>query len=60
MMDLQAWKQRREEMAREAEENRLAGALREPRKRRGAGRASVVAWELKRCAGRFFKLLRSL
>lgn len=60
-MDLQTWKQRREEMMREAEQNRLAKALRESRKRRGAeGRASSPAWELKRIAGRLLKRLRSL
>ena len=61
MDDLQIWKQRREEMMREAEQNRLATALRESRKRRGAeGRASSLAWELERIAGRLLKLLRSL
>lgn len=60
MMDLQIWKQRREEMLREAEQNRLAKALRDSRKRRGSGRASSLAWELKRTAGRLRKLLRSL
>ncbi len=60
MMDLQIWKQRREELVREAEQNRLAKALRETRKRRGSGRASALAWELKRIAGRLLKLLRSL
>ncbi len=60
IMDLQIWKQRREEMLREAEQNRLAKALRDSRKRRGSGRASFLAWELKRIAGRLRKLLRSL
>ncbi len=60
MMDLQIWKQRREELSREAEQNRLAKALRESRKRHGAGRESVLAWELKRGAGCLRKLLRSL
>ena len=65
MMDLQVWKQRREEMMREAEQNRLAKALRDSRKkRRGAGRAwtlaRALAWELKRIAGRLLKRLRSL
>ena len=40
MMDFEIWKQRREEMMREAEQNRLARASRESRKRCGAGRAS--------------------
>jgi hypothetical protein len=55
MMDFQMWKQRREEMMREAEQDRLARALRGPRKRRGAD----LAWELKRIAGRLLKLLRA-
>jgi hypothetical protein len=60
-MDSQIWKQRREEMMCEVEQNRLAKALRESRKRRGAeGRTSSLAWELKRIAGRLLKLLRSL
>ncbi len=45
---------------REAEQNRLAKALRDSRKRRGSGRTSALAWELKRIAGRLRKLLRSL
>lgn len=61
MMDLQVWKQRRVEMMREVEQNRLAKALRESRKRRGAeSGASSLAWELKRIVGRLLKLLRSL
>ncbi len=59
-MDLQDCKQRREEMIREAEQNRLSKALRESRKRRGAGRESSPAWELKRIAGRLLKLSRAL
>ena len=51
MMDFQIWKQRREEMMREAEQNRLAKALRDSRKRRSSGRSSALAWELKRIAG---------
>jgi hypothetical protein len=66
-MDLQIWKQHREEMVREVEHNRLDKALRNSRKRRGAGRARApawaitraLAWELKRLAGRLLKLLRS-
>src|SRR3712207_7660703 len=38
MMDLQAWKQRREEMMGEAQQERLAKELRGSRKRRGSGR----------------------
>ena len=61
MMDLQVWKQRRVEMMREVEQNRLAKALRESRKLRGAeGGGSSLAWELKRIVGRLLKLLRSL
>ena len=60
MMDLQIWEQRRKEMLREVEQNRLAKALRDSRKRRGAGRTSSLAWELKRIAGRLLKRLRSL
>jgi hypothetical protein len=45
---------------REMERNRLAETLRESRKRRGVGRASPLAWELKRGAGRVLKLLRFL
>lgn len=59
-MDYQIWKQRREEVMREAEQNRLAKALRDSRKRRGSGRVSALAWELKRIAGRLRKLLRTL
>jgi hypothetical protein len=59
MMDLQVWKQRREEMMHEAEQDRLARVLRGSRKRRGSGWASSVVWELNRSAGRLRKLLRS-
>jgi hypothetical protein len=54
MMDLRLWKQRREELMREAHQARLANALRYSRKRRGAG--SFLAWEIKRMAGRLRKL----
>ena len=57
-MDFKIWKQRHEEMMREAERNRLAKALRS--RASGAGRASPLAWELKRGAGRLLKLLRFL
>ena len=60
MMDVQIWKQRREEIMRETEQNRLAKALRDSRKRRGSGRVSALAWELKRIAGRLRKLLGTL
>ena len=60
MMDFQTWKQRHEEMMREAEQSRLANALRDSRKRRGSGRVSALAWELNRAAGRLRKLLKYL
>ncbi len=48
-------------LASEVEQNRLAKALWEACKRRGVeGRASSLAWELERIAGRLLKLLRSL
>ena len=59
MMDLQIWNQRHEELMHEAQQDRLAKALRDSRKRRGGGRASSLAWELRRGAGRLHKLLRS-
>jgi hypothetical protein len=58
MMDFQTWKQRHQEMMREAEQNRLAKALRVSRKRRG--QVSTLAWELNRAAGRLLKLLKHL
>jgi hypothetical protein len=57
MMDFQFAKKRHEELLREAEINRQARALRATGKRR-AGRRSVLAWELKRHAGRFRKRLK--
>ena len=59
-MDLELWKQRREELMHEAKQNRLARALRDSRKRRGAGLASSLAWELRRDAGHLRKFVRSL
>jgi hypothetical protein len=59
MMDLEVWKQRRDQMMHEAQQNHMAKALRDSRRRRGGGRASSLAWELKRGAGRLHKLLRS-
>jgi hypothetical protein len=59
MMDYQIWKQRREEILHEVEFYRHARALRAARKRR-AGRRSGLVWEMKRYAGRLFKLLRTL
>jgi hypothetical protein len=58
MMDLQDW-ERREEMIREAEQDRLARVLRGSRKRRGSGQASSIEWEPNRAAGRSRKFLRS-
>jgi hypothetical protein len=60
MMDFHIWKQRREEMMREVEQNRLAKALGGSRKRRSSGRVSSLAWELNRAAGRLRKLSRTL
>jgi hypothetical protein len=60
MFDFEVWKQHREELMREVEQNRLAKALRDSRKRRGSGRASSPLWELKRIVGRLLKLLRNL
>lgn len=60
MMDFEVWKQRREEMLREAEQNRLAKALRDSRKQHSTGRASSLVWELHRAVGLLRKLLRSL
>ena len=59
MFDFEVWKQRRKEMLREVERSRLAKELRDSRKRRGAGRVSALAWELKRIVGRLLKLLRN-
>jgi hypothetical protein len=42
MMDLQVWKQRREELMREAHQARLAKALRDSRKGRRVGLAAVA------------------
>jgi hypothetical protein len=60
IMDFQIWEQRREEMMREVEQDRLARALRDSRKRRGSGRVFALAWELMRIAGRLRKILRTL
>jgi hypothetical protein len=59
MMDYQIWKQRHEELLREAELSRRAKALRAAR-RRGAGRRPTLAWEIQRQAGRILKSLRTL
>jgi hypothetical protein len=60
MFDFETSKQHREEMMRKVEQDRLAKALRDSRKRRGSGRASFPLWELKRIVGRLLKLLRNL
>ena len=61
IMDLLVIEQRREEMLREAELNRLKKALRATRKRPAISRlASTVAWELARAGGLIRKLLRTL
>jgi hypothetical protein len=53
--------QRREEMLREVELNRLKKALRAERKRPAASRwASIVAWELMRIGGLIRKFFRGL
>jgi hypothetical protein len=59
MMDLEFIKQRREEMIREAEQDRLARSLRKGRRRHSSGPVSVLEWELKRISGRLRKLLRA-
>ncbi len=59
MMSLELAKQRREEVMREVELDRLAKRLRATRKRR-AGRRSALVWEMKRQAGRLLKLLRAM
>ena len=59
MMSLELAKQRREEVLREVELERLAKRLRAARKRR-AGRRSALVWEMKRQAGRLLKLLRAM
>jgi hypothetical protein len=54
-------RQRREEMAHEVRQNRLAGELRRSRRRRAGDRgwASDLAWESRRIAGRLIKLVKS-
>ena len=59
-MDFETWKQRREELFREVEQDRLAKELRASRKRDGSSRVSAPVWELRRAAGRLRKLLRIL
>ncbi len=59
MMDCRMWRQRHEELLREAELSRRAKVLRETRKR-DAGRTTSLAWEIKRHAGRLLKVRRTL
>jgi hypothetical protein len=59
MVDFQLWKQRREELLREAELSYQAKALRAARKRRD-GRRLALVWEAKRHAGRLVKYLKAL
>jgi hypothetical protein len=59
MMDYRIWRQRHEELLREAEMSRRARALRVARKR-SADRRSTLAWEIQRQAGRLLKSLRIL
>src|ERR671916_2732485 len=58
-MDLRAWKQRRGEMRREVEKNRLERALRGSPKRSRSVRASSLARKAKGLAGPLRRLLRS-
>lgn len=58
MMDLQVWKQHREEMMQEVRQNRLAKELRGSRRRRVSGLAYSLVWELRRLAGYVRKLRR--
>jgi hypothetical protein len=51
-------KQMHEQMVRDAQRKVLPRELRAARKRR-TGRASALAWELKRAVSRLLKLLRS-
>ena len=60
-MSMEVLEQRRVEMLREAELNRLKKALRAERKRSATSRwASAVGWELARAAGLLRKFFRTL
>ena len=60
MMSMEVLEQRREEMLREAELNRLKKVLRADRKEPVAsGWASTVAWEVTRAAGLLRKSFRT-
>ena len=59
-IDPQLIKQRREELLREAEMDRLARALRAADNRRAhVKRVSALAWEWKRIAGRLLKIMKA-
>ncbi|CAN5691298.1 hypothetical protein BH24ACT22_BH24ACT22_13150 [soil metagenome] len=58
LSDFYVWRQRREELLKEAQMNRLAKALRPHRSRRRP--LPILLWELKRYGGRLSKLLRDL
>jgi len=59
MMDLNVWRQRRGEMVREVEQNRLAKVLRAGRKTLGR-RVFLLAWESRRVAGLLLKFSKTL
>jgi hypothetical protein len=60
MMSMEVLKQRREEMLREAELNRLKKVVRADRKRPiVSGWASTVAWEVTRALGLLRKFFRT-
>jgi hypothetical protein len=59
MMDYRIWRQRHEELLREAELSRRAKVLQAARKRR-ADRRLALAWEIKRQAGGLLRFLRAL
>ena len=60
MMDLQVFKQRREELMREVRQDRLAKDLRHSRERRVTGLATSLVWEIRRGVGNLRKLSRRL
>ena len=57
IMNPYVWRQRREDTMREVERDRLVGALRAERKKRTT-RTFLLAWELRRVAGRLLKSSR--
>jgi hypothetical protein len=58
MMDLDVWRQRREEMVREAEQIRLAKVLQAGRKTRGS-RLFRLTWQLRRGGGVLLKFAKA-